>query len=117
MQRVVLQRDSLTPKLGRRLDERTADVAILDEPFAERNAAPARVTDRGRYCAVGHRNHDVGRGGGPIGEGLAHTLARRVDGDALEGASGGCERDGLEHTESTAAPPESRHRPPAPHLR
>src|SRR5207253_1161725 len=38
-QSVVLERDTLTPELGRWLDERSADVAVLDEPFAERDTA------------------------------------------------------------------------------
>ena len=58
---VELQRDPALADLLRRLDERAADVAVLDQPVVERHAALAGVADGRRDRGVGHRDHDVGR--------------------------------------------------------
>ena len=50
-ERVVLEGDALAAELRRRLDEGSPDVPVLDEPFAERDAASAGIADGGRYRA------------------------------------------------------------------
>src|SRR5205823_3934211 len=73
---VVDQRDSLSAKHGRqwiefevdvrftlllpRLDERAADVAVLDQAFAVRQAGGTREPDGGGYRRVRDRHHEVG---------------------------------------------------------
>src|SRR5207244_11854591 len=110
--RVVLERDALAAELRRRLDERSPDVPVLDEPFAERDAAPARIADGGGYRAVRHWNHHVGHGRVLVGKGLAHTLACRIDRGASKIARGRREVDMLEDAQTTSVRGEvgDRHR-------
>src|SRR5439155_25108950 len=110
--RVVLERDALAAELRRRLDERPPDVPVLDEPFAERDAAPAGIADGGGYRAVRHWNHHVGHGRALAGKGLAHTLACRIDRGASKIARDRREVDMLEDAQTTAVRGEvgDRHR-------
>ena len=57
---VVLELDSLAAQLLIGLDERALDVAVLDQPLAERKAERAREADRGGSAGVGDRQHEVG---------------------------------------------------------
>ena len=86
-ERVELQPDALLaqPLVG--LDERPADVAVLDQALAERDAGRAREADRGRRARVGDRQHEVGVDRRLGGEPLAHPHARAVRLDARRAAS------------------------------
>ena len=86
-ERVELQPDALLaqPLVG--LDERAADVAVLDQALAERDPARAREADRGRRAGVGDRHHEVGLDRRLLGEPLAHPHARRVHLDARRASS------------------------------
>ena len=53
-----------------------ADVAVLDQPLAERDAARAREADRGGRARLGDRQHEVGVDRRLGGEPLAHPHAR-----------------------------------------
>ena len=79
------------------------DVAVLDQPVAERQPRGARVADRGGRAAVGHGDHDVGLDGRLDGEPLAHALARRVQRLAAHARVGPGEVDVLEDAERLAA--------------
>jgi hypothetical protein len=57
---VELQPDALLAQALVRLDERPPDVAVLDQPFAERDVQRARETDRGRCSRIGDRQDEVG---------------------------------------------------------
>lgn len=50
-------------QLLRRLDKRTAHIAILDEALAKGNAALVRITLRRRQAGVGHADDQVGLDG------------------------------------------------------
>ena len=77
-ERVELEGHAAVADLLRRLDERAADVAVLDQPVVERHAAGPGVADGGGDRGVGHGDDDVGvdgRLGGQLGaEPLAHVV-------------------------------------------
>ena len=93
---------SLIPCCAQRLvglDERAADVAVLDQPLAERDPGRAREADRGRRARVGDRQHEVGLDRRLRGEPLAHAHARAVHLDAVEPRVGPGEVEELEDAE------------------
>ncbi len=102
-ERVELHPDPLVahPLLG--LDERAVNVAVLDQPLAERDPARAGEADRGRRARVGDREHEVGLGGRLRGEPLAHPHAGAVHLDAVEPRVGPREVEELEDAERAAA--------------
>ena len=79
-----------------RLDERAADVAVLDQTLGERDPAGAREADRGRGAGVGHGHDDIRLDRGFLGEPLAHAHPRAVQLDAAELRIGPREVDELE---------------------
>ena len=81
------------------LDERAADVAVLDQALGERDAGRAREADRGRRARVGDRQHEVGLDRRFAGEPLAHAHARAVHLDAVEPRVGAGEVEELEDAE------------------
>ena len=66
-QRVQLQPDAELADGLRRLDERAADVGVLDQAGAVRDPALLGVTDRGRGAGLGDRNDEIGRRRAPHG--------------------------------------------------
>ena len=83
-ERVELEADALLPERLVGLDERAADVAVLDQPLAEGDPGRAREPDRRRRARVGDGEDEVGLGGRLGGELLADPDARAVHLDALE---------------------------------
>ena len=83
-ERVELQADALLAQLLVGLDERAADVAVLDQALAERDPERAREPDRGGRAGVGDRQHEVGVDRRLLREPLAHAHARAVHLDAVE---------------------------------
>ena len=77
-ERVELQPDALAAQLLVGLDERAPDVAVLDQPLAERDPERAREADRGGRARVGDRQHEIGVDRRLRGEPLAHAHARAV---------------------------------------
>src|SRR5437762_8616157 len=67
-----------------RLDERAADVAVLDQALAERDAARTREADRRGSARLRNRQHEIRVDGRLGGEPLAHPHAGGVDFDAFE---------------------------------
>ncbi len=78
-ERVELEPDALPPELLVGLDERAADVAVLDQALLERDPGALREPDRRRRAGVGDRHHEIGLGRRLLGEPLAHPDAARVD--------------------------------------
>ena len=107
-ERVELQPDALLaqPLVG--LDERAADVAVLDQALAERDAGRAREADRGRRARVGDRQDEVGLDRRLRGEPLAHPHARAVHLDAVEPRVGAGEVEELEDAERAVRRPARR---------
>ena len=95
-ERVELQRDAALAEVLRRLDERAADVAVLDQPVVVRDAARPAVADRRGDRRVGDGDDDVGVGGRLGGQLLAEALADVVDVAAGPHAVGAAEVDELE---------------------
>ena len=83
-ERVELQADALLAQLLVGLDERAADVAVLDQPLAERDPGRAREPDRRGRARVGDRQDEIGVDRRLLGEPLAHPHARGVHLDAFE---------------------------------
>ena len=65
VERVELEPDPLPAELLVGLDERPADVAVLDQPLVVRDARALGEADRSRRAGVGDRHHDVGVGRAP----------------------------------------------------
>ena len=80
-------RTSAAALLLARLDERAADVAVLHEAVAVRDARRARVALRGGHTRLGNRHHHVGRARRLARELLAHALA---DARARSGRTAAC---------------------------
>ena len=92
----------LDPVLAQRLvglDERPADVAVLDQPLRERDPARAGEADRRRRARVGDRHHDVRLDRRLRRESLAHPHARSVQLDPAHRRVGPREVDELEDAE------------------
>ena len=70
------------------LDERAADVGVLHEALAERDAALLGVPGRGRGAGLGHGHHQVGLDRELAGQLAAHLDPRLVDAAAAMVASG-----------------------------
>ena len=83
-------------------DERAADVAVLHQPFDERDAGLLRVADGGGDGGVGHAHDDVGIDGVLAGELGAHGHADGVEQLAADDAVGPGEVDVLEDAEGAA---------------
>ena len=98
-ERVELHADPLLAHALLGLDERAADVAVLDQALAERDARRAREADRRRRARVGDRQHEVGLDRRLGGEPLAHAHARAVHLDAREPRVGPGEVEELEDAE------------------
>ena len=79
------------------LDERAADVGVLDEALAERDAALLGVPGGGRGARLGDRHHQVGVDRELAGQPAAHLDARLVHAAAADGGVGAGEVDVLEH--------------------
>src|SRR5690606_16083011 len=62
-----------------RLDERAADVAVLHEAFAIRQAGFARVADGGRDRRIGYADDEIGIDRVLTGELRAHGFTGRVN--------------------------------------
>ena len=65
------------------LDEGAADVGVLDEALAERDAALLGVAGGGRGARLGHRHHQVG-----LDRELAGQLAAHLDPGVVHGLAG-----------------------------
>src|SRR5205823_9874829 len=95
-QRVELDVDANLALLLLWLDERSTDVAVLDQPLAVRQTRRAGKTDRRGRGRVGHRHDEIGLDGMLAGERLAHPLARGVHKLTIEQAVRSGEVDELE---------------------
>ena len=102
-ERVELHPDALLAQPLVRLDERAADVAVLDQALAVRDPGRAREADRGRRARVGDRHHEVGLGRRLGREPLAHAHAHAVHLGARERRVGPREVDVLEDAERLPA--------------
>ena len=98
-QRIELDAHAAAALLLARLDERAADVTVLHEPVAVRDARLARVALRGGHSGLGHRHHHVGNARRLARELLAHALARGVHALAVELRVGARDVDELEDAE------------------
>ena len=94
-----------------RLDEGAADVAVLDQPLLERDAALAGKADRRGRSRVRDGHDQVGLDGRFHREPLAHPHPRAVQLDAAKRRVGPREVDELEDAERAAV---AAARPPAP---
>src|SRR4029450_9647213 len=94
--RVELELHALLAKALVRLDEGPADVAVLDQPLAERDSRRARESDRGRRAGVRNRQHEVGLDRRLLGEALAHADAGTMYLDPCEPGVGPSEVEELE---------------------
>ena len=99
-ERVELQRDAALAEVLRGLDERAADVAVLDEAVVVRDAALAAVADGCGDGAVGHGDDDVGVDARLDGQLLAQALAHVVHVAAGPHAVGAAEVHELERAAS-----------------
>ena len=72
---VELELHALAPELLGRLDERPADVAVLDEPVVERDATDPTEADGRRHGGIGYGHDDIGIDPGLGGQHLAQALA------------------------------------------
>jgi len=82
------------------LDERSADVAVLDEAVVVLDACRSAVPDGRRDGAVGHGDHDIGVDAGLDGQLLTQSLADVVHVAAGPHAVGATEVDELERAAS-----------------
>ena len=98
-QRVELHAHTTTALLLARLDERTADVAILHQAVAVRDARRARVALGRGDPRLGNRHHHVGFDRGLAGELFSHALARGVHTAPVEVRIGPGEVHELEETQ------------------
>ena len=85
------------------LDERAADVAVLDQPLAVRDSGRPREADRGGRARVGNRHHEVGLDGRLGCEPLAHPDTNAVHLRACERRVRPREVDVLEDAERLPA--------------
>ena len=98
-QRVELHADRPRSELLARCDEAPSDVAVLDDPLAERDPAAAREALGRRYPGLGHAHHHVGVDWCLLGELLADVDASLVDALVVEARVGTGEVDELEEAE------------------
>ena len=98
-QRVELQLDALLAQPLLRLDERAADVAVLDQALAERDSGRAGEADRRGRARVGDRQDEIGVDRRLCSEPLAHSNARAVHLDVLEVRVGAGQVEELEDAE------------------
>ena len=103
--RVVLELDPLPAQLLVGLDEGALDVAVLDQPLAEREPQRAGEADRGGRARVGDRQDEVGLDRALAREPLAHPHPRVVHLDALEPAVRAGEVEELPDAERAAVRP------------
>ena len=103
VERVELEPDPLPPQLLVGLDERAADVAVLDQPLLEGDPGRLREPDRRGRARVGDRHHEVGDDRRLLGEPLPHADTARVDLAAAEARVGAGEVDVLEDAGRAAA--------------
>ena len=101
-QRVELQVDAKLALRLVRLNERTPDVAVLDQTLAVGQPGGARKPDRGRRRRVRHRHDEVGRDGILTRQLFAHALSRGVHQLAVHEAVGPSEVDVLERARCPA---------------
>ena len=98
-QRVELHAHGPSPQLLARGDEAAADVAVLHQALAERDAAaPGEALRRG-HAGLGHAHDHVGLDGRLLGELLADVDAGLVDALVVEPGVGAGEVDELEQAE------------------
>ena len=83
-QRIELDADAVLAQVLVRLDEGAADVAVLDQALAVRDAAGAGETDGRRRAGVGDGDDHVGLDQRLAGQLLAHAVARLRDVDAVD---------------------------------
>ena len=83
-QRVELATDADVARLLIRRNERTADVAVANEPLPVRGAGPQRVALGGGHAGLGHAHHHVGLDRRLRCQLLAHAPSRSVDLAAVE---------------------------------
>jgi len=81
-QRVELHPDPEVARGRIGLDERPADVAVLDESDFQRDARRFGESHRGGDAGIGHGDHHVGLRGMLAGQDAAHAPPRQVDGAA-----------------------------------
>src|SRR5439155_2145247 len=98
-QRVELQSDALLAQALIGLDERAADIAVLDQPFAERDVQCAGEADRRRSARVGNGKDEVGIRRRLLGQALTHAHASSVHLDPLKARVGPREIEELEDAE------------------
>ena len=102
-QRVELEPDALLTDVLRGRDERAADVAVLHESLAVRNARLLRVADCRRDAGVGHAHHQIGLDGAEPRHCSTHAPARLVQRAVVEHGVGACEVDELEDAQGWAS--------------
>ena len=110
LQRVELQVDALVAHALVGLDERAADVAVLDEALGVGDAGLVRVADGGGGRGVRHADDDVGVDGRLAGQLAAHVHAHRVQQLVADDAVGAGEVDVLEDAEGVALLLDGLHR-------
>src|SRR5690606_20872109 len=95
-QRVELEPDAELTNRLRRLDERTPDVGVLDQPDAVRNAGLLRIPDGGGCPGLRHRDDQVGVGGELTGQPATDLDPDAVHALLVHQGVGACEVDELE---------------------
>ena len=87
-QRVEFHTHTHGAQLLRRLDKRTAHVAVLDKALAKRNTALVRIPLRGRQAGVGHADDQVGLDGLLMCQLTTHVITAGVDALAVHDGIG-----------------------------
>src|SRR5262249_50574181 len=77
-QRIELEADAELPDGLARLDERAADIGVLDQALTVRDAGLLGVSDRGRGAGLRRRYHQVGLDRVLTGQPAAHLDPRGV---------------------------------------
>ena len=92
-QRVKLHAHAHGAQLLRRLDKRTAHIAVLDEALAKGNTALVRIPLRGRQAGVGHADDQVGLDGLLMCQLTTHVVTAGVNALAVHDGVGTGEVD------------------------
>ena len=87
-QRVEFHTHAHGAQLLRRLDKRTAHVAVLDKALAKGNTALVRIPLRGRQAGVGHADDQVGLDGLLVCQLATHVVTAGIDALAVHDGVG-----------------------------
>ncbi len=98
--RIELELDGRVARLLRRLDERAADVAVLDQALDERQAGLVGIARRGRCAGVRHRDDDIALELRLACEDAAHLETGGMDALTVDDGVRTCEIDVLENAGS-----------------